>query len=353
MKAVVYRGVEDLRLEDVPKPKIERASDAIIRVTTASICGSDIHMKHHGDAIGVFPGTTLGHEYVGVIEELGDTVTDFLPGDRVAVSCIFSCGQCYYCQKGLYSQCPSGSVFGGKGKESIGGLNHGCHTNFVRVPYASSRVLQKIPDSLADEDVLFVGDILSTGYIGAERGEIQPDDTVVIVGAGPVGMCAAIGARLFGAAQIVMLDTDAHRLKVSEDKGLAEVIINISTQNPRQTILDITAGRGADVVIDAVGSKQSFEDAFTYVRPGGTVSLLGVYTTEATFYINKYWRSNLTVKMGLVEVNRMGALIEMIAKGKIDTKFLITHTFDFSQVMEAYEVMDKRLDNVIKVALKM
>ncbi len=349
MKAVVFHGNGDLRLEDVPKSKIQRQDDALVRVTTSTICGSDIHIKNHGTEMGVLPGTIIGHEFVGVIEEVGESIIGYSPGDRVAVSCVFNCGQCFYCQKGIYSQCLHGAVFGGRCAD---GLPHGCQSELVRVPFAP-RIMQKIPNGLTDEDVLFVGDILSTGYFGAEQGEIKLGDTVVIIGTGPVGMCTAIGARLFGAAQIIMLDSDANRLQVAQAKGLADGTINIQTDNPLSIILDATAGRGADVVIDAVGSRQSFEDSFNYVRPGGTVSLLGVYTAESNFAINKYWRKNLTIRMGLVEVKNMGALINLIEIGKIDTHFLITHTFNFDQVMEAYRLFENRLDNVLKVVLKM
>lgn len=351
MKAVVFHGNNDIRLEEVRPSKIERMDDALVRVTTSTICGSDIHIKNHGEAMGILPGTIIGHEFVGVIEEVGESVMGFSRGDRVAVSCIFNCGQCFYCKKGNLSMCNNGTVFGGRAVTAE--IPHGCQTELVRIPYAS-QIIHKIPDHLSDEDVLFVGDILSTGFYGAERGEVKLGDTVVIVGAGPVGMCAAIGARLLGAAQIIMIDTETYRLQVAMDQKLADRTININTQNqPLAMILDLTDGRGADVVIEAVGSSQSFQDAFSYVRAGGTVSLLGVYTNEAIFAINKYWRQNLNVKMGLVEVKNMGALLNLIATGKIDTRFLISHTFNFDQVMEAYNVMENRLDNVLKVALKM
>lgn len=349
MKAVVFRGNNDIRLEEVSKPRIESSQDAIVRVTTSTICGSDIHIKNHGQVMGVVPGTIIGHEFVGIVEEVGDIIKGFVPGDRVAVSCVFNCGQCYHCQHGSISNCTSGAVFGGRWSD---GLPHGCQAEFIKVPYAS-QTMYKFPDHLTDEDVLFVGDILSTGYFGAVRGDIKLGDTVAIVGAGPVGMCAAIGARLAGAAQIVLIDTDEFRLQVAREQKLGEVNINVQNQDALQNILDITGGRGADVVIEAVGSSKSFEDSFSYVRAGGTVSLLGVYTAPTNFAINQYWRKNLTVKMGLVEVKHMGALINLIATGKIDTRFLITHTFKFDQVMEAYNVVEKRLDNVLKAVLKM
>lgn len=350
MKAVVFHSNNDIRFEEVGNSNIQRMDDALVRVTTSSICGSDIHIKNHGEAMGVKPGTIIGHEFVGVVEEVGDLLIGFSPGDRVAVSCIFNCGQCFYCQKGNISMCNNGTVFGGRSITEE--IPHGCQAELVRIPYAS-HVMHKIPNNLSDEDVLFVGDILSTGFYGAQRGEVNLGDTVVIVGAGPVGMCAAIGARLLGAAQIIMLDAEEYRLQVAVDKKLADVIINIEKNEAAPIILQLTHGRGADVVIEAVGSNKSFQDALSYARAGGNVSLLGVYTTEAVLALNKYWRQNLTIKMGLVEVKNMGALINLIAAGIVDTRFLITHTIGFEQVMDAYKVMENRLDNVLKIALKM
>ena len=350
MRAVVFHRDKDIRVEEVPERKIEQMDDALVRVTTSTICGSDIHIKNHGEAMGIVPGTIIGHEYVGVVEAVGDSVLSFAPGDRVAVSCIFNCGQCYFCRKGNTSMCVQGTVFGGR---SIAGITpHGCQTELVRVPYAA-QIMHKIPDHLSDEDVLFVGDILSTGYYGALRGGITLGDTVAIIGAGPVGFCAAIGARLLGAAHIIMLDAEEYRLEISRQQKLADTTINVKDVDPLAAIMDLTEGRGADVVIEAVGTTQCFDNAFEYVRNGGTVSLLGVYSEAATFAINKNWRRNLTVKMGLVEVKYMGELINLIASGKIDTRFLITHTFNFNDVMAAYDVMENRLDGVMKVALKM
>ncbi|MDR1159015.1 MAG: alcohol dehydrogenase catalytic domain-containing protein, partial [Syntrophomonadaceae bacterium] len=304
MKAVVFRANKDIRLEEVRESKIERMDDALVRVTTSTICGSDIHIKNHGETMGILPGTVIGHEFVGIVEEVGESVNGFAKGDRVAVSCIFNCGQCFYCKKGNISMCTSGTVFGGRAVTSE--IPHGCQTELVRIPYAS-QIMHKIPSHLSDDDVLFVGDILSTGFFGAERGEIKLGDTVVIIGAGPVGVCAAIGARLLGAAQIIMLDMEAYRLQIAKEQNLADIVVNIKSEDTLQVILDSTGGRGADVVIEAVGSSQSFQDAFNYIRAGGTVSLLGVYTAETTFAINKHWRKNLNVKMGLVEVKNMGS----------------------------------------------
>lgn len=348
MKAVVFHGNDDLRFESVPRPQLINAGDALVRVTTTTICGSDIHIKHHGEALRVKSGNTIGHEFVGIVEQVGDQVSNFIPGERVAVACVFSCGECFYCRKGFPSQCQQGSVFGGGGKLD----NRGAHAEYVRVPFAA-KTMQKIPAGLSDEDVLFVGDILSTGYYGAERGEVKAGDTVVVIGSGPVGMCAMISARLFGAQQIIAVDLDNHRLGVALEQGIADKGINPQSDNPLEVIKELTEGRGADVVIEAVGSKTSFEAAFSYIRPGGTVSLLGVYTMGVDFPINQYWRKNLAVKMGLVEVTHMNSLIELIKDRRINTNFLITHVLPFAEIMKGYEIFENRGDNALKVVLKL
>jgi len=348
MKAVVFHGNGDLRFESVPRPQIINSTDALVRVTTSTICGSDIHIKHHGEAMRIKSGNIIGHEFVGIVEQVGDQVGSFTPGERVAVACAFSCGECFYCRKGFPSQCRQGSVFGGSGKLD----NRGAHAEYVRVPFAA-KTMQKIPKSLTDEDVLFVGDILSTGYYGAERGEVKAGDTVVVIGSGPVGMCAMISARLFGAEQIIAVDLDNHRLGVALEQGIADNVVNPHLEDPLKIIKDLTEGRGADVVIEAVGSKSSFEAAFNYIRPGGTVSLLGVYTMGVDFPINQYWRKNLAVKMGLVEVTHMNLLIELIKDGRINTNFLISHVLPFAEIMKGYEIFENRMDFALKVVLKL
>ncbi len=347
MKAVVFHGNGDIRFESVPDPAIIHPSDALLRVTTSSICSTDIHIKHHGNEMKVTPGTILGHEFVGVVEEIGKAHSPFSRGDRVAVSCTYSCGECYYCKKQLYSQCLTGSCFGAMGD----GFNHGAHAEFIRVPYAS-RIMHAIPDELSDEDVLFVGDILSTGLFGVELGNVKKGDAVVICGAGPVGMCAMIAARLYGAAKIIALEKNTHRATLILEQGLVDDVIHPSEDRPSRSIKDLTHGRGADVVIDASGDPRSFGNLFDFVRPGGTVALIGVYNDAVNFPIYKYWWKNLTIRMGLVETNKMGQLMEWIRQGKINTRFLITRTLPFNEIMKGYDMMDTRSETTLKVAIK-
>ena len=347
MKAVVFHNNGDVRYDTVPDPVLRYPTDCLVRVTTSSICSTDIHIMHHGMEMKVTPGTILGHEFVGVVEETGTAKSSFSRGDRVAVSCTYSCGECYYCKNDRASQCLSGACFGAMGD----GSNHGAHAEFVRVPYAS-RTMHKIPDELSDEDVLFAGDILSTGLFGAELGNVQKGDTVVVCGAGPVGICVMMAARLLGASEIIALERSKKRTAIILKQGLADRAINPSEEKPSIIIKDLTQGRGADVVIDATGDPGSFADIFSYVRPGGSLALIGVYNDSVNFPIYKYWWKNLTIKMGLVETTKIGLLMEWIRQGRISTRFLITSTLPFDEIMKGYDIMNLRNEETLKVAIK-
>ena len=323
MKAFVYHGPEKMSLDIVPKPKIQKPTDAIVKVTTSTICGTDKHIRH-GGLPEVEPGRIIGHEFCGIVEEVGPAVTRFKPGDRVAVSCVTQCMECYYCRRGMYSQCVDGSWI-------FGYMIDGCQADYVRVPYADSG-MHLIPEELEDEDVLFVGDILSTGYFGAENGKIQPGDTVAVFGSGPVGMCAMATARLFGPATIVAVDIDDSRLEFAKKNGWADVGLNPNKVDVPQALRDMTEGRGADVTIEANGFEPTFKGAINSVRPGGTVSIIGVFEKPQIVEMNKLWIKNITIAMGLVNANRIPELINLIKAGKIDMRPLITHTLPLSQV---------------------
>lgn len=343
MKAFVYHGPENMSLDQVPKPQIQLPTDAIVKVTTSTICGTDKHIRH-GGMPEVEPGRVIGHEFCGIVEEVGSGVSKFKKGDKVAVSCVTQCMQCYYCRRGMYSQCTTGSWI-------FGYMIDGCQADYVRVPYADSG-LHLIPESLTDEDVLFVGDILSTGYFGAERGEIQPGDTVAVFGSGPVGMCAMATARLWGPARIVAVDIDESRLEYAKKQGWADYGLNPNKVDVVQALKDMTGGRGADVTIEANGFEPTFKGAIDGVRPGGTVSLIGVFEKPQVVEMNKLWIKNIAIKMGLVNANRIPELIDLIKEGKLNMKPLITHTLPLSQVAEGYDIFEERRDNAIKVVLK-
>lgn len=343
MKAFVYHGPEKMSLDQVPKPTIIKPTDAIVKVTTSTICGTDKHIRH-GGMPEVEPGRIIGHEFCGIVEEVGSSVNKFKKGDRVAVSCVTQCMDCYYCRRGMYSQCTTGSWI-------FGYMIDGCQADYVRVPYADSG-MYIIPDSLTDEDVLFVGDILSTGYFGAENGNIQPGDTVAVFGSGPVGMCAMATARLWGPARIVAVDIDDSRLEFAKKNGWADYALNPQKVDVVQALKDMTGGRGADVTIEANGFEPTFKGAIDGVRAGGTVSLIGVFEKPQVVEMNKLWKKNIAIKMGLVNANRISELIDLIKEGKLNMKPLITHTLPLSQVAEGYDIFEERRDNAIKVVLK-
>lgn len=343
MKAFVYHGPKNMSLDQVPDPKILKPSDAIVRVTTSTICGTDKHIRN-GGLPEVESGRVIGHEFCGEVIEIGTNVNKFKKGDQVAVSCITQCMECFYCKRGLYSRCENGSwIFGYK--------IDGCQADYVRVPYADSG-MYLIPDSLTDEDVLFVGDILSTGYFGAENGNIQPGDTVAVFGSGPVGMCAMATARLWGPARIVAVDIDESRLEFALKQGWADYGLNPQKVDVTKALKDMTSGRGADVTIEANGFEPTFKGAIEGVRPGGTVSLVGVFEKPQILEMQNLWIQNITIKMGLVKANHIPELIDLIKEGKLNMKPLITHTIPLFKVAEGYDIFEERRDNAVKVVLK-
>lgn len=343
MKAFVYHGPKNMSLDQVPDPQILNPTDAIVRVTTSTICGTDKHIRN-GGMPQVEAGRVIGHEFCGEVIETGTGVNKFKKGDKVAVSCVTQCMECFYCKRGIYSRCENGSWI-------FGYMIDGCQADYVRVPYADSG-MYLIPDGLTDEDVLFVGDILSTGYFGAENGDIQPGDTVAVFGSGPVGMCAMATARLWGPSRIVAVDIDQSRLDFAIKQGWADYGLNPQQVDVTQALKDFTGGRGADVTIEANGFEPTFKAAIDGVRPGGTVSIMGVFEKPQILEMQKLWIQNITIKMGLVKANHIPELIDLIKEGKLNMKPLITHTIPLSQVAEGYDIFEERRDNAIKVVLK-
>ena len=340
MKAVVYHSPGIIKLEDVPVPEINKPDDAILRVTTSTICGTDIHIQH-GGIPAVKQGTIIGHEFCGEIIEVGPAVLDFRVGNRVAISCITQCGRCFYCVRGEYAHCLTGSWI-------FGHLINGCQAEYVRVPHANTG-LHKIPEDLTDDDVIFVGDILSTGYFAVERGRIQPGDSVAIIGSGPVGMCAMIAARLWGPAQIIAVDSSDYRLGIALKQGIADITLNPTHVDFKEKIRELSEdGRGIDVTIEAVGIKETYEMALQAVRPGGNVSIVGVFEEPQELPLNNLWIKNINISMGLVNANHIPELIKLIRTGKIDTKFLITHRAPLNDIIRGYDIFGNKKDNVLK-----
>jgi len=350
MKAIVFRGVGDIRLEDVQRPVIQSSEDSIIRVTTASICGSDMHILH--GAMKVEPGTVIGHEFVGVIEEVGSSVTKFKPGDRVVGMAIANCGRCRACRSGLGFACKNGGFYG---CGPYSGNLQGVQAEYVRVLY-SDESLEKIPDGMTDEQVLFVGDILATAYTGVvgvnpDGKGIQPGSVVAIFGAGPVGLCAVSVARLFGAGKVIALDREDYRLDMATRMG-ADNVVNVSQEDPVKAVMGLTDRWGADLVIEAAGSPVAFASCIRSVAIGGTVSVIGVLTQSVEIPFPRLQSRNITIQAGICNFLHTKRLISLIQAGRLNLTPIITHCLPLSEAVKGYEIFEKKLDGAIKVVLK-
>ncbi|MCL6477560.1 MAG: alcohol dehydrogenase [Peptococcaceae bacterium] len=349
MKAMVYRGIGDICVQDVPRPEIREPEDAIVRVTTASICGSDLHILH--GLLKVEPGTVIGHEFVGVVEEVGSAVTKVKPGDRVLSTAAVFCGRCRACRSRLFFACENGGCYGCGPKM---GNFQGVQAEYARVLYADE-TLEKIPEGLSDEQVLFVGDILATAYTGVvgvnpDGKGIQPGSVVAVFGSGPLGLCAVAVARLFGASRVIALDKEDYRLAMATRLG-ADRVINVSQVEPVAAIMDITGGWGADLVVEAVGSPESLAGCLAAAAVGGTVSVIGVFSRSVEVPLNRLLPRNITIQTGLGNFIHIKRLISLIQAGKLDLTPLITHRFPLTEAAKGYEIFEKRLDGAIKVIL--
>jgi threonine dehydrogenase-like Zn-dependent dehydrogenase len=337
MRAVAFEDVRKVAVVDVPEPKIEEPGDAVIRVGAAAICGSDLHM--YEGKVPLYPGDTIGHEVVGVIEGVGPDVTGFRPGDRVVVSFVIACGRCWFCRHRQSSLCEDQRMIGGG---VLGGYLGGGQAELVRVPDADWNLLA-VPDELSDEQALFVGDILTTGYYGAAIADIQPTDVVVVVGAGPVGFFALQAARAMGAERVFALDMEPDRLAIAERVGA--IPINVKERNAQMALSERTEGRGADVVIEAVGSVPAFESAIEVVRRGGTVAVVGVYSSESVeVQMGVYWARALRLRFsGLCPVQGWWEeAMHAVRDGRIDPLPIISHRLPLDQAPEGYELFASR-----------
>jgi alcohol dehydrogenase len=346
MKAVVFKGVDHLAVEEVPKPR-PRAGEAVIRITTTTICGTDVHIVR--GEYPVRPGLILGHEPVGVIEELGAGLDDlYTVGDRVIVGAITPCGQCFYCLNGSHSQC--GGALGGW---KFGNTINGAWAEYLLVPDAKAN-LALIPRGLADEDVVLCPDIFSTGLSGAERGNIRVGDSVAVFAQGPIGLCATLGAKLNGASLIIGIDTMSNRLEMARTFG-ADVTLNAQDGDPIAAIQALTDGRGVDVAIEALGTQETFETALRAIRPGGTLSSLGVYSGKlvAPYQAFHAGLGDQTIVTTLCPggKERMRRLMAMVAHHRVDLTPLVTHHFSLDDIDEAFDLFSHQRDGVLKVAL--
>ena len=350
MMATVFYGKDDIRVEEVERPRAG-VNDAVIRVTLTTICGTDLHILR--GEYPVKPGLVIGHEPVGVIEELGAAVTGYKVGDRVLVGAITPCGQCRACLSGHLSQCGHGEGYEAIGGWRFGNTINGAQAEYLLVPNAQAN-LARIPDELTDEQVVLLADIASTGFAGAESGQIRIGDSVVVFAQGPIGLCATAGAKLMGAALVIGIDGDDNRLAMAGRMG-ADVVLDYRKVDVVAEVKGLT-GDGADVTIEALGTQQTFESALRSLRPGGTLSSLGVYSGKLQLPYEAFaaglgdHRIVTTLCPGGKE--RMRRLMEIVRHGRVDFTPLLTHTFPLEKITEAYQLFGGRSDGVLKVAIK-
>lgn len=343
MKALTYHGPGRHSWEDVAIPELRDPEDAIIRVDAVTICGTDLHILR-GDVPEVEPGRVLGHEAVGTVEQVGAAVRTVRAGDRVLISCISGCGRCRYCRTGNYGQCRNG------GGWVLGHLIDGVQAEYVRTPFAETS-LHKLPGSVTDEAALMLADIMPTSYeVGTLNGHVGPGDSVVIVGAGPIGLAAITTAKLFSPAQIVAIDLAKPRLEAALAFG-ADIAISPEDQAV-DTVRELTGGLGADVVMEAVGIPATFELCCELVRPGGHVANIGVHGRPVTLHLESLWIRNVTITTGLVDTYSTPTLLAMVANGRLDTSRFVTHRFGIGEMLEAYDIFARAEDSgALKVAL--
>jgi threonine dehydrogenase-like Zn-dependent dehydrogenase len=350
MRATVFHGVDDIRIEEVPRPHAG-PGEAVIRVTMTTICGTDLHIVRGEYA--VKPGLVIGHEPVGVIDELGVGVTGYGVGDRVLVGAITPCGQCNACLSGHLSQCGHGSGYEAIGGWRFGNTINGAQAEYLLVPNAQAN-LAKIPADVTDEQVVLLADIASTGISGAESGGVRIGDAVAVFAQGPIGLCASLGAKLMGAAVVIGVDGDDDRLAMARKMGV-DVVLDYRQVDLVDEIRRLTGGTGVDVAIESLGTQTTFENALRVLRPGGTLSSLGVYSGKLQVPYDAFaaglgdHRIVTTLCPGGKE--RMRRLIEMVRSGRLDLRPLLTHRFKLADINEAYKLFGERRDGVMKVAI--
>lgn len=344
MKALVYEGPGRKSLMERPLPRIEAATDVIVKVTRTTICGTDLHILK-GDVPSCQPGRILGHEGVGVVEETGAGVTQFAKGDRVLISCISSCGKCDYCRRGMYSHCTTGGWI-------LGNTIDGTQAEYVRIPHADTS-LYPIPDGADEEALVMLSDILPTGFeCGVLNGKVQPGGTVAIVGAGPIGLAALLTAQFYSPSEVVMIDLDENRLSIAKRFGATKTV-QASGEDAARQVLAITGGKGVDTAIEAVGVPVTFELCQEIVAPGGVIANIGVHGVKADLHLEKLWSQNIAITTRLVDTVTTPMLMKTVQAGKIDPKKLITHRFSLGRIAEAYETFSHAADTqALKVIIE-
>ncbi|HYJ68817.1 MAG TPA: zinc-dependent alcohol dehydrogenase family protein [Nocardioidaceae bacterium] len=346
MKALTFDGPGRKSWNTAPDPAIQEPQDAIVRIDAVTICGTDLHILK-GDVPEVEPGRVLGHEAVGTVVDIGNSVSEVAVDDRVLVSCISGCGRCVYCRRGMYGQCRRG------GGWVLGHLIDGVQAEYARIPFADHG-LYKLPSSVTDEQALMLADILPTSYeVGVRNGQVQPGDVVAVVGAGPIGLAAVATARLYSPRKIVVIDPAESRLKRALEDFGADITVDPSVDDAARAIADLADGLGADVAIEAVGIPETFEQCVELVRPGGHVANIGVHGKAATLHLETAWIKDLTITTGLVDTYSTPTLLKLLADGLIDTDAFVTHRFRLDDFMAAYDVFtDAAGNDAVKVALR-
>ena len=332
MKALVYHGPGRKAIEDRPKPEIQAPTDAIVKITSTTICGTDLHILK-GDVATCAPGRILGHEGVGVVDAVGQAVTVFKPGDRVLISCITACGKCEYCRRGMYSHCTTGGWI-------LGNEIDGTQAEYVRIPHADTS-LYPVPDGANEEALVMLSDILPTGFeCGVLNGKVQPGATVTIVGAGPIGLASLLTAQFYSPAQIIMIDLDDNRLGLARQFGATHTI-NSADGQAADTVKTLTGGQGVDTAIEAVGVPATFLLCQDVIAPGGIIANIGVHGQKVDLHLETLWSKNISITTRLVDTVTTPMLLKTVRSGKIDPTKLITHHFKLGQVLEAYDTFGR------------
>lgn len=346
MKAYTYVKPGLASFVDVDKPVIRKPTDAIVRIVKTTICGTDLHIIK-GDVPACQSGTILGHEGIGIVEEVGEGVSNFKKGDKVLISCVCACGKCYYCKKGIYAHCED------EGGWIFGHLIDGMQAEYLRVPHADN-TLYHTPENLSDEALVMLSDILPTGYeIGVLKGKVEPGCSVAIIGSGPVGLAALLTAQFYSPAKLIMVDLDDNRLETALSFGATHKVNSSDPEKAIKEIYDLTDGRGVDVAIEAVGIPATFDFCQKIIGIDGTVANCGVHGKPVEFDLDKLWIRNINVTTGLVSTNTTPQLLKALESHKIEPEKLVTHYFKLSEIEKAYEVFSKAADHhAIKVIIE-
>ena len=344
MQALVYKGPGQKSLEDRPRPTLKMPTDAVVKITKTTICGTDLHILK-GDVATCQAGTILGHEGVGIVDAVGTGVATFKPGDRVLISCITACGRCEPCRKSMYSHCTTGGWI-------LGNSIDGTQAEFVRIPYADTS-LYPIPPGADEEALVMLSDILPTGFeCGVLNGRVQPGSAVAIVGSGPIGLAALLTAQFYAPSDIIMIDLDENRLAVARRFG-ATATVNSAGGDAARQVMALTGGRGVDTAIEAVGIPATFTLCEDIVAAGGTIAIIGVHGCKVDLHLERLWSHNVTITTRLVDTVSIPMLLKTVQSKRIGAKQLITHRFKLDQVLQAYDTFDKAADTkALKVIIE-